>query len=147
MSIRTAPSDVRQFRSPVVLTTRCSSRSLRAVTNSVSSFALVTQPAALLRLVCALMVALVTVFHVCGVASAREIGPVAVVLDVASDDGSAGDVGMTVEKCHFCSVVPLLATASPTTLPHTPHVVPVAAMTGLLPFSPHAASPPPRALT
>ena len=146
MSIRTAPSDVRQFRSPVVLTPRCSSRSLRAVTNSVSSFALVTQPAALLRLVCALMVALVTVFHVCGVASAREIGPVAVVLDVASDDGSAGDVGMTVEKCHFCSVVPL-TTAAPSMPLHAPHVVPVPVMAGILPFSPHADSPPPRTLT
>ncbi len=130
-----------------MLTTRCSSRSLRAVTNSVSSFALVTQPAALLRLVCALMVALVTVFHVCGVASAREIGPVAVVLDVASDDGSAGDVGMTVEKCHFCSVVPLLAMTAPSMPLHAPHVVPVPVMAGILPFSPHADSPPPRTLT
>jgi hypothetical protein len=147
MSIRAAPSDVRQFRSPVVLTERCSSRSLRAVNNSVPSLAIMMQPAALLRLVCALMVALVTVFHVCGTASAREIGPVAVVLDVAGDDGSTGDIGMTVEKCHFCSVVPLLGMASATVLPHTPHLVPVAVMAGLLPFSPHADSPPPRTLT
>lgn len=105
------------------------------------------QPAALLRLVCALMVALVTTFHVCGAALAREIGPIAIVLDVAGDDESAGDIGMTVEKCHFCSAVPLLATAAPTMLPHAPRVVPVAAMTGLLPFSPHVDSPPPRTLT
>ena len=92
------------------------------------------------------MVALVTVFHVCGVASAREIGPVAVVLDVASDDSSAGDVGMTVEKCHFCSVVPL-TTAAPSMPLHAPHVVPVPVMAGILPFFPHADSPPPRTLT
>lgn len=130
-----------------MLTARCSSRSLRAVNNSVSSFAILMQPAALLRLVCALMVALVTTFHVCGAASAREIAPVAIVLDVASDDGSTGDIGMTVEKCHFCSVVPLLATTAVSVAPHAPHPVPVAVMAGLLPFSPHADSPPPRALT
>ncbi|TAJ88885.1 hypothetical protein [Reyranella sp.] len=117
------------------------------MSSSVSSLGVMVQPAALLRLLCALMVALVTVFHVCGTASAREIGPVAVVLDVTGDDGSADDVGMTVEQCHFCSVVPLLATASAIMLPHTPHVVPAAVVAGLLPFSPHADSPPPRALT
>ena len=130
-----------------MLTESRSSRSLRAVSSNVSSFAITMQPAALLRLVCVLMVALVTTFHICGAASAREIGPVTIVLDVAGDDESAGDIGMTVEKCHFCSVVPLLATASPAMPPHAPHVVPAAAMTGLLPFSPHADSPPPRALT
>ena len=147
MNIRTQQSGMRQFMSSVVLTERRSSRSLRAVTSSVPSFGIMVQPAALLRLLCALMVALVTTFHVCGVASARETGPVAVVLDVTGDDGSADDVGMTIEKCHFCSVVPLLATASATVLPHTPHAVPAAVMAGLLPFSPYADSPPPRALT
>ncbi len=139
--------NVRQFMSPVVLTPRCSSRSLRAVNSSVSSFAILAQPAALLRLLCVLMVALVTTFHVCGVASAREIGPASIVLDVAGDDASADDVGMTVEKCHFCSVVPLLAMPSATLPPHTPHVVPAAVMAGLLPFCPVAVSPPPRTLT
>lgn len=130
-----------------MLTPRCSSRSLRAVNSSVPSFAAMTQPAALLRLVCALMVALVTVFHVCDVASARAIGPVAIVLDVAGDDGSADDVGMTVEKCHFCSVVPLLMAAPATLPPHTPHVVPVTVVAGVLPFCQRATSPPPRTLT
>ncbi|MBN9513136.1 MAG: hypothetical protein J0H97_07010 [Alphaproteobacteria bacterium] len=115
--------------------------------SSVSSFAIVAQPAALLRLLCVLMVALVTTFHVCGVASAREIGPASIVLDVAGDDASADDVGMTVEKCHFCSVVPLLAMPSATMLPHAPHVVPVAIAAGLLPFCQRAVAPPPRTLT
>ncbi len=130
-----------------MLTARRSSRSLRAVNSSVPSFTIMAQPAALLRLFCVLMVALVTTFHVCGVASAREIGPVAIVLDVAGDDGSAGDVGMTVEKCHFCSVVPLLAMPSAPMLPHAPHVVPVAIAAGLLPFCQRAVAPPPRTLT
>lgn len=147
MSIDIEYPGVRQFMSPVVLTERRSSRSLRAVSSSVPSFGIMVQPAALLRLLCALMVALVTMFHVCGTASAREIGPVAIVLDATTDDDSTDDVGMTVEKCHFCSVVPLLATASAIALPHTPHVVPVAVTAGLLPFCQPATSPPPRTLT
>src|SRR5690348_14470791 len=95
---------------PAMLTGRRSSRSLRAVSASASLSSIVRQPAALLRLLCALLVALVTVTHTCGTASAREVGPVAIVLDVTGDGASSDDAGMTVEKCHLCAVVQLPAT-------------------------------------
>ena len=130
-----------------MLTERRSSRSLRAVSASASLSSILRQPAALLRLLCALLVALVTVTHTCGTASAREAGPVAIVLDVASDGGSSDEAGMTVEKCHLCSVVQLPATTLNVVLLLAPHQVPVAVSRDLLPFSPSATSPPPRALT
>lgn len=132
---------------PAMLTERRSSRSLRAVSASASLSSILVQPAALLRLLCALLVALVTVTHTCGTASAREAGPVAIVLDVTNDGGSSDDAGMTVEKCHLCSVVQLPATTMDVVLLLALHQVPVAASRDLLPFSPSATSPPPRALT
>ena len=132
---------------PAMLTGRRSSRSLRAVSASASLSSIVRQPAALLRLLCALLVALVTVTHTCGTASAREVGPVAIVLDVTGDGASSDDAGMTVEKCHLCSVVQLPATTMDVVLLRVSHQVPVAIAHDLLPFSPSATSPPPRALT
>lgn len=139
--------DVRQFMSAVMLTARRSSRSLRAVSVSASLSSILRQPAALLRLLCALLVALITVTHTCGTASAREAGPVAIVLDVTNDSGSSDDAGMTVEKCHFCSVVQLPAIDMDVALLRVTHLVPAAVTHDLLPFSPLATSPPPRALT
>lgn len=132
---------------PAMLTERRSSRSLRAVSASASLSGILVQPAALLRLLCALLVALVTVTHTCGTASARDAGPVAIVLDVTSDGGSSDDAGMTVEKCHLCSVVQLPATTMGVVLLLAQHQVPVVASRDLPPFSPSATSPPPRALT
>jgi hypothetical protein len=137
------------------LTGRRSSRSLRAVSASASLSGIFVQPAALLRLLCALLVALVTVTHTCGLdsggmASARDVGPVAIVLDSGSDanDGrSSGDAGLTVEKCHFCSVVQLPATTLFVAQLSALHQVPAAITHDLLSFSPSATSPPPRTLT
>ena len=129
------------------LTGRRSSRSLRAVSARASLSGIFVQPAALLRLLCALLVALVTVTHTCGMASAREVGPVAIVLDSGSDSGSSDDGGLTVEKCHFCSVVQLPATTLYVAQLSAQHQVPAAITHDLLSFSPSATSPPPRTLT
>ena len=103
---------------------------------------------ALLRVFCALALAVVTTFHVCGAASARDIGPAPIVHE-ASDNIShqAGDVDVTAEKCHICTVVSLpAALASGATLAVL-HIVPAGLSADLVSFSPSATSPPPRTLT
>jgi len=96
---------------------------------------------------CALVVAVVTTFHVCGAASARDIGPSPVVYEASDVSHQAGDIDVTAEKCHICTVVSLPAVlAGGATLP-VPYVVPAGAAADLISFSPSATSPPPKNLT
>jgi hypothetical protein len=102
---------------------------------------------ALLRVFCALAVAVVTTFHVCGAVSARDIGPSPVVLEVSDASHQAGDVDVTAEKCHICTVVSLPAILASGATLSVLHVVPAGISADLISFSPPATSPPPRTLT
>jgi hypothetical protein len=102
---------------------------------------------ALLRVFCALAVAVVTTFHVCGAASARDIGPSSIVLAVSDASHQAGDVDVTAEKCHICTVVSLPAILASSATLSVLHVVPEGVSADLISFSPSSTSPPPRTLT
>lgn len=126
-----------------MLTSRRWSRSLRTVSARVPLSDIVVRPAGLLRMFCALAVAIVTTFHVCGFAAARDAGPALVVYQ-ASDHAQTGDVEMTAEKCHMCAVASLPATLTFASAHNVLHSVPAGASSDLLPFWPSATSPPPR---
>ena len=102
---------------------------------------------ALLRVFCAVALAVVTTFHVCGAVSAQDIGPAPIVYEASDVFHQAGDIDVTAEKCHICTVVSLpAALASGATLAVL-HVVPAGVSADLISCSPSATSPPPRTLT
>jgi hypothetical protein len=102
---------------------------------------------ALLRVFCALALAVVTTFHVCGAASARDIGPSPVVHEASDVSHQGGDIDVTAEKCHICTVVSLPAALAGGATLAVLHVVPAGVSPGLISFLPSATSPPPRTLT
>lgn len=65
-------------------------------------------PSRLFRLFCAVAVAFVTTFHVCGIATASATPPVALHAPVA-DDGPSDEGSLPGEKCHVCATVSLPA--------------------------------------
>ena len=102
---------------------------------------------ALFRVFCVLALAVVTTFHVCSAVSAQDIGPVPIVLEVSDASHQAGDIDVTAEKCHICTVVSLPAVLASGATVAVPHVVPAGVSADLISFSPSATSPPPRTLT
>jgi hypothetical protein len=102
---------------------------------------------ALFRVFCALVVATVMTFHVCGAASARDIGPSPIVLEVSDASHQAGDTDVTAEKCHICTVVSLPAILAGGAALAVAQVVPPGISPDLISFSPSATSPPPKTLT
>lgn len=63
------------------------------------------------RIFCALAVAFVTTFHVCGIATASASAPTAISA-VATDDAQPANAGLSAEKCHICAMVSLPALTS-----------------------------------
>lgn len=100
-------------------------------------------PAVLLRVFCTLAVAIVATFHVCGIASVRDLGPATIAYEQSSEP-SRGDADVTAEKCHVCTVVSL-----PATLDGGAELLAQRPAPGvpsrLLSFLPSATAPPPRA--
>ena len=60
------------------------------------------------RVFCALAVAFVTTFHVCGIATASAYAPMAVQA-LESDGAPQDEASLPGEKCHVCATVSLLA--------------------------------------
>ena len=80
-------------------------------------------------------------------AVARDIGPAPIVHEASDVSHQGGDIDVTAEKCHICTVVSLpAALAGGATLPVL-HVVPAGVSPDLISFLPSATSPPPRTLT
>ncbi len=102
---------------------------------------------ALLRVFCAVALAVVTTFHVCGAVSARDLGPAPILHEVSDASHQAGDIDVTAEKCHICTVVSLPAILASGATPPVLHVVPSGVSAYLVSRSPSATSPPPKALT
>ncbi|WP_422034717.1 hypothetical protein [Reyranella sp.] len=101
-------------------------------------------PSRLFRLLCALAVAFVTTFHVCGIATAAAYPPTA--MQAPETDGASQDeASLPGEKCHICATLSLPALmpiedASPDSI--AVRQVPVR---NLLSFQNSLAPPPPRA--
>lgn len=96
------------------------------------------------RVFCALAVAFVTTFHVCGIATASASAPMTVQAP-ETDGASQDEASLPSEKCHVCATVSLpaltqAAEASPGTI-----TVRQAPVRDLVSFQPSLASPPPRA--
>lgn len=102
---------------------------------------------ALFRVFCAVALAVVTTFHVCGAVSARNIGPAPIVHEASDVSHQGGDIDVTAEKCHICTVVSLPAAVAGGATLAALHVVPAGVSPGLISFLPLATSPPPRTLT
>ena len=101
---------------------------------------------ALFRVFCAVALAVVTTFHVCGAVSSPDIGPAPIVHEASDVSHQGGDIDVTAEKCHICTVVSLpAALAGGATL--VLHVVPAGVSPDLISFLASASSPPPRTLT
>ena len=100
-----------------------------------------------LRVFCDLALAVVTTFHVCGAVSAWDFGPTLIVHEASDVSHQAGDVDVTAEKCHICTVVSLPAALAGGGMVAVVHVVPAGVSADLISFSPSATSPPPRSLT
>ena len=101
----------------------------------------------LFRVFCAVALAVVTTFHVCGAVSARDIGPAPIVHEASDVSHQGGDIDVTAEKCHICAVVSLPAALAGGATLAVPHVVPAGVSPDLISFLPSASSPPPRSLT
>jgi hypothetical protein len=101
----------------------------------------------LFRVFCAVVLAVVTTFHVCDAASARDIGPSPIVHEASDTAHQAGDIDVTAEKCHLCTVVSLPAALAGGATLAVLHVVPTGGSADLTSLSPSATSPPPRTLT
>jgi len=117
------------------------------VSSRISLVGVGARVSALLRVFCAIALAVVTTFHVCGAASARDIGPAPIVYEASGASHQAGDVDVTAEKCHICTVVSLPAILASSATLLVLHVVPAGVSADLISFSPPATSPPPRTLT
>lgn len=102
---------------------------------------------ALFRLFCAVALAVVTTFHVCGAVSARDVGLAPIVHETSDLSHQGGDIDVTAEKCHICTVVSLPAVVASGATPAVLHVVPAGVSADLASLSPSATSPPPKSLT
>jgi hypothetical protein len=102
---------------------------------------------ALFRVFCAVALAVVTTFHVCGAVSARDFGPAPIVHEASDVSHQGGDIDVTAEKCHICTVVSLPAALAGGATLAVRRVVPAGVSPDLISFWPSATSPPPRALT
>ena len=96
-----------------------------------------------LGIVCALAVAVVSTFHVCGFASSRgSLG--APGLYAAAVDAPLGDTDVSPEKCHICAVVSLPVEADMDTARPADSVVPAGRLIRLVSLQPQSTAPPPR---
>ena len=100
----------------------------------------------LVRLICALAVAMVTTFHVCDALDGKVVELVSV-SDKTNDDAGKKPVGnlAAIEKCHVCAVayIPGMTKAD---LPDSiVRIVPNGAELGVSPFDQPIIGPPPRA--
>jgi hypothetical protein len=102
---------------------------------------------ALFRVFCAVALAVVTTFHVCGAVSARDFGPAPIVHEASDVSHQGGDIDVTAEKCHICTVVSLPAALAGGATLAVRRVVPAGVSPDLISFLPSATSPPPRTLT
>ena len=97
---------------------------------------------AVFRVFVALTVAIVTSYHFCGLASARNMpSPVAI---VAVADTTSAEQSDSVEKCHICSILLLEAVIAVFDCSELRHVVPAGSGGPLSSVSPMATPPPPR---
>jgi len=131
----------------ILLTRLRPSRSLGSVSPRIFFGGDGARVSALLRLFCAFALAVVTTFHVCDAASARDIGPSPAVHEVSGSSHEAGDVDVTAEKCHICTVVSLPAALASGKVLAVLHVVPAGVSAELVSRPPSATFPPPKALT
>lgn len=99
---------------------------------------------ALFRVFCAVALAVVTTFHVCGDASARGIEPTPIAHETSDVSSQAGDIDVTAEKCHLCTMVSLPAAVAGGATLVVLHIVPAGVSADLISFSPSATSPPPK---
>lgn len=109
---------------------------------NIGQFPALRRAAAFFRLFCVLAVALVTTFHICGIAAAQASQPVAI--SAAADQDVPEQADFSVEKCHICTVVSLPS------LPVTVAAVDRGDCTpmpvrSLATFNPALTSPPPKA--
>lgn len=98
------------------------------------------------RLVCAVAVALVTTFHVCDATRGNAVDLVSVSMAAADDDGKATTSSLAaVEKCHTCAVasLPAVLAAEPGTM--IVRDVPAGTVLRLAAFIEPTVGPPPRA--
>ncbi|WP_425067005.1 hypothetical protein [Reyranella sp.] len=96
------------------------------------------------RLFCALAVAFVTTFHVCGIATASVSAPTAI-QTAGADDAQPADAGLSAEKCHICATVSLPALTQTTEASPDAIAVRQAPVRDLVSFQTSLAPPPPRA--
>jgi hypothetical protein len=96
------------------------------------------------RVFCALAVAFVTTFHVCGIATASAYAPMAVQA-LESDGAPQDEASLPGEKCHVCATVSLPALTQAAEASPGAIAVRQAPVRGLVSFQTSLAPPPPRA--
>ena len=100
-------------------------------------------PSRIFRIFCALAVAFVTTFHVCGIAGASAESPTAIYAATA-DDAQPADAGLSAEKCHICAMVSLPALTAVADAPLGKTDVRDASIHDLVSFQTRLTPPPPR---
>lgn len=103
---------------------------------------IVSRASAFFRVFVALTVAIATSYHFCGVASARNM-PSQVAIVAVADTTAAEQSDMSVEKCHFCSIL-LVAAVTVFDCSDVAHMVPAGRGGPLSSVSPTGTPPPPR---
>jgi hypothetical protein len=102
-------------------------------------------PSRIFRLFCALAVAFVTTFHVCGIATASAEASTAI-FAAAANDGPRDESGPpSAEKCHVCATLSLPSLLAVTDAPLGKVPVRAAPVRGLVSFQTPLSPPPPRA--
>lgn len=101
-------------------------------------------PSRLFRLFCALAVAFVTTFHVCGIATASAEAPTAI-LAAAANDAPQDEAGLSsAEKCHVCATVSLPASMAAADASPGKAAAQYAPVRDLVSFKTSLSPPPPR---
>lgn len=96
-----------------------------------------------LSLLCALAIAVVSTFHVCGWVP-QGSSPGEPVVYAASVDAPFGESDVAQEKCHVCAVVSLTVDTDVNATKAIRDVVPVGRLVRLLSVQPQPTDPPPR---
>ena len=96
----------------------------------------------MLRVLCALALAVVTTFHVCGATRGKVVDVVTLSADM--DNGCSTSL-KAIEKCHTCALASLPAHLAAAQVAEVGHVIPVGATLQVSAFQQPAIGPPPRA--
>lgn len=96
----------------------------------------------LVRLVCALAVAMASVLHVDAVFASSPAN--CVVFSASQDDDQGTDDQLVSERCHFCSVTAMASFVTPAAMEATCPTVPSGRARRLIAFQLPTTAPPPR---